>query len=144
VGWVGQEENFMRSKLSTFILASTVLAVTALATLPAVAATSGTSATLKVPFSFTVNGRSLPAGEYSVQRDTSGNFLRLRSKDASESFVWVVGSNATPGDRIILKFDPQGQTHALQSVQFGSLTTVKLDQKSRKSEDVSAPVMPGQ
>ncbi len=53
----------MRSKFSTFVLASATLAAVALATLPAMAETS---TTLNVPFSFTINGQSLPAGTYSV------------------------------------------------------------------------------
>jgi hypothetical protein len=130
----------MRSKFSTFILASTALAAAALATLPAVAATS---TTLNVPFSFTVGGKSLPAGAYSVQRDNSGNFVRLESKDASHSFMWVAAPSATRGDKVILKFDGQGQTHALQSVQYGPLVTTTLNRKSRKAEEVSAPYLPG-
>jgi hypothetical protein len=131
----------MRSKLSTFILASTALAAAALTTLPAVAATS---TTLNVPFSFTVGGKSLPAGEYLVQRDSSGNIVRLKGKDASQSFAWVAAPAATKSDRVILKFDPQGQTHALQSVQYGPLVTTTLDRKSKKAEDMSPQYVAGQ
>jgi hypothetical protein len=132
----------MRSKFSSFVLASTALAAVAFATLPAVAAT--TSTTLNVPFGFTVDGRSLPAGEYSVLRDGSSNFVRLQSKDASASFAWIAEANAIDSNRVVLKFDPQGQTHALKSVQCGPLVTATLNRKSRKAEDVSAPLAPGQ
>jgi hypothetical protein len=130
----------MRSKFSTLVLASAALAAGALATLPAVAETS---ATLNVPFSFTVNGQSLPAGAYSVQRDSSGDFLRFQGKDATQNFVWLANPGATRGDRVVLKFEGQGQTHVLQSVEFGPLVTNRLDKKKRSTEDLSPQAVPG-
>jgi hypothetical protein len=129
----------MRSKLSTLVLASTALAAAALATLPAVAETT---TKLTVPFSFTVDGQSLPAGEYSVKRDNV--FVRLEGKDASQSFVWVAAPTATKGDMVILKFDPRGETHVLQSVQYGPLVTNRLDKKSSKANEMSPQYVPGQ
>ncbi len=129
----------MRSKLSTFFLASTALAAAALATLPAVAETT---TKLNVPFSFTVDGRSLPAGVYSIHRDS--NFVRLQGTDASQSFTWIAAPTAARGDQVILRFDPQGQTHALQSVQYGPLVTTNLDRRSKKSEEMSPQYAPGQ
>jgi hypothetical protein len=130
----------MRSKFSTLVLASAALAAVALVTIPVVAETS---TTLNVPFSFTVNGQSLPAGAYSVQRDSSGNFLRFQGKDASQSFLWLASPGATRGDRVVLKFEGQGQTHVLQSVQYGPFVTVRLNKKTRNTEDLSPQPMPG-
>jgi hypothetical protein len=103
---------------------------------------AATSTTLKVPFSFTIDGKILPAGEYSVQRDR--DFVRLKGKDAGESFVWVAAPSATWEDKVILKFEPVGQTQALQSVQYGPLVTNTLDRKSKKAEEMSPQFMPGQ
>jgi hypothetical protein len=128
----------MRFKFSTFVLASTALAA-ALATLPAVAETS---ATLNVPFSFTVGGKLLPAGEYSVARDR--NFVRLQGKDGSQRFTWIAAPAATEEHKVILTFDPQGQTHALQSIQYGPLVTSTSDRKSRKAQEITPQYMPGQ
>ena len=128
----------MQSKFSTFVLASTALAA-ALATLPAVAATS---TTLNVPFSFTVGGKILPAGEYSVERDL--NFVRLKGKDGSQRFTWIAVPAAAEENKVVLKFDPQGQTHALQSIQYGPLVTSTVDRKSKKAEEVSPQYTPGQ
>ena len=128
----------MQSKFSTFVLASTALAA-ALATLPAVAATS---TTLNVPFSFTVGGKILPAGEYSVERDR--NFVRLKGKDGSQRFTWIAVPAAAEENKVVLKFDPQGQTHALQSIQYGPLVTTTVDRKSKKAEEVSPQYTPGQ
>lgn len=131
----------MKIKFSTLVLASAALAAAALTTIPAMAATT---TTLNVPFSFTVNGHSLPAGQYSVQRDTSGNFLRLQGKDGSENFLWVAAATSGDTGRVILRFDEQGQTHALHSVQYGPAVTTRLDRKTRKHEGVAPQYMPGQ
>jgi hypothetical protein len=131
----------MRSKFSTFVMASAALAVAALSTIPAMASTSNK---LTVPFSFTVNGKNLPAGEYLVIRDDGHDFVRLQSVDASYSFVWMASPSATRADRVILSFEPQGETHVLESVQSGPLVTHRFTRKSRMTEDVSAPVAPGQ
>ena len=128
----------MRSMFSTFVLASTALAA-ALSTLPAVAETS---TTLNVPFSFTVGGKILPAGEYSVERDR--NFVRLKGKDGSQRFTWIAVPAAAEENKVVLKFDPQGQTHALQSIQYGPLVTSTVDRKSKKAEEVSPQYTPGQ
>jgi hypothetical protein len=129
----------MRSKFSSLVLASAALAAIALATIPAVAETS---ATLNVPFNFTVNGQTLPAGEYSVQRDDSGNFLKLHGKNSAQSFIWTALPGADSRERVILKFDGQGQKHVLQSIQFGPLTTVRLDKKTRHTEDMTPQTIP--
>jgi hypothetical protein len=132
----------MRSKLSTFVLASAALAVAALSTIPAMASAS---TTLKVPFSFTVDGKNLPAGDYLVLQDETHDFVRLQSRDLSYSFVWVARPSATnKTDRVILTFDPQGDTHALESIQYGRLVTSKLNRKTKKTEDVSPQLTPGQ
>jgi hypothetical protein len=130
----------MRSKFSSLVLASAALAAVALTALPAVATTS---TTLNVPFSFTVDGQSLPAGMYSVVRDSTGTFVRLQGKDASQRFTWLARPGATHSDRVILKFEGQGKTHVLQSVQFGPLITDSLDQKTRSTEDMTPQAMPG-
>jgi hypothetical protein len=130
----------MRSKFSSLFLASAALAAIALAALPAVAESS---TTLNVPFNFTVNGQTLPAGDYSVQRDDTGNFLRLQGKHSSQSFTWTALPGASRSDRVILKFDGQGQTHVLQSIQYGPLTTTRLNKNKHRTEDISPDAMPG-
>jgi hypothetical protein len=131
----------MRSKFSTLVLASAALAAVALATIPAVAATS---TTLNVPFNFTVQGQSLPAGLYSVQQDYSGSILRLQSRDGSRSFSSIAIPSEKNGDRAVLRFNTVGQTHVLESIRLGQLITPKLNKKTRKTEDVSPQDMPGQ
>jgi len=130
----------MQSRLSRLILAPAVLAVAAFATIPAMAETT----TVKVPFSFTVAGKSLPAGQYSIQRDTLGTFVRLQSEDASQSFSWVADPSGVNRALVVLKFDEAGQTHALRSIQYGSLVTGTLDKKKKAAEHASARDQAGQ
>jgi hypothetical protein len=139
-GLCKQETPPMRSKLSTFALASAALAAAALS-IPAMASTS---TTLNVPFGFTVDGKDLPAGKYLVVREDGHDFVRLRSVDSSYSFVWMASPSATRSDRVILKFEPQGETHVLESVQSGPLVTRVLNRKSKTTEDVSAQEASGQ
>lgn len=128
----------MRFNFPTLVLASAVLAAAALAIQPASAETK----TLNVPFAFTVNGQSLPAGQYMVQRDDNGNFLKLKSKDASRAFAWVASPSAAKDKGVVLRFEKQGTSHALYSVQYGSLVTTRLDKKSKGEKPVIEEVSP--
>jgi len=121
----------MKSIFSKFVLAPAVLAAVALAAVSAKA-----EATIKVPFNFSVNGKICPAGYYSVQHDDHGSFVTLTSKSSSEVFTWVVGPGVdSPNERkIALKFDELGGSHVLQSVQYGTLITSRLDKKALHDE----------
>jgi hypothetical protein len=121
----------MKTNFRTFVLASAVVAVAAMATIPAVAETS---ATLKVPFSFTVYGRTFPAGEYAVVRSTNLAFLRLQSQNSFEGCSWIASPSETKRDRVVLLFN--GENHALRSVQFGTVISPRLDKKSKEKESV--------
>jgi hypothetical protein len=120
----------MKNTFRTLVLASAAMAAAATATLPAMAETS---TTLNVPFSFTVDGHILPAGEYSVVRDDTRNFVKLRSRDYSATYSFVASPTADRSDRVILRFDGQSENHALQSVQYGPLVTARLDGKKKEN-----------
>jgi len=93
--------------------------------------------TLKVPFKFTVAGKTLPAGNYSVRHDSTGSFVTLASRDhRGWSHTWIVGPG-TPSEnsrRIVLKFDGEGDSRSLRSIQFGSMITPQLDRHSSAAE----------
>jgi hypothetical protein len=114
----------MRSTLHKFFLASAVAAAAALTTASALAET-----TVNVPFNFTVNGKVCPAGRYSIGRNDSNGIVTLRNDNWKSSFTWI----AAPGDpspydaRIVLRFDQDGGNYTLQSVQYRSLITARLD-----------------
>lgn len=132
----------MRSNLSklTRILASTAIAATILAAIPAMAE----SARINIPFSFTVAGKLLPAGEYRVQSNGIGNLVNLRNADSTQYFTWVANPSASDQRDVVLRFGADGQTHSLESIQIGPLVTPRLSKKSQKYENISAPNMRGQ
>jgi hypothetical protein len=130
----------MKLNFRTSILASAIVAAAALAINPALAETR----TVTVPFDFTVGTTNLPAGAYIVEKATFGNFVKLQDKDSSKSFTWVATPSAGKSGRIILRFEEQGQTHALQSIQYGSLVTPKLTPKSKAAQGRIEEISPGQ
>jgi hypothetical protein len=87
--------------------------------------------TLKVPFSFTISGHTMPAGVYTVQEDTFHNAVILRNQDASKSFTYAL----RPGDatanqaHVSLKFESVGEGHVLRAIQFGSKMTSRLEDR---------------
>lgn len=115
----------MKNTLRSLVLASAFLATAAFTVKTAMAAT-----TLNVPFAFTVGNQTCPAGHYLVDRDSNGNSVKLVG--ATQSFTWAIHpGDPAPGDsRVVLKFDDIGSAHALSAIQYGSLTTSRLDKKS--------------
>jgi hypothetical protein len=113
------------------ILTAIVITAGALATHTAIAET-----TLKVPFSFTVAGQSMPAGVYSVSKDSLHDLVILKSMDESKTFsaVLVPGDPAPSDTHIALKFDQSGNGHTLKSIQYGALTTSSLERRVRERD----------
>jgi hypothetical protein len=131
----------MRNILSSLVLAPAVLAAFALAPNAAKA-----DATLNVPFNFTVDGKVCPAGQYTVRRDPIKNMVFLRSEKAPVGFHWFL----TPGDdngnpsKVTLRFDRNDRDFALETVQYGRLTTHKLDGKSKHTARQMERIVEGQ
>jgi hypothetical protein len=132
----------MRSILRKLALTSVALAAVALAANTAMAAESR----VNVPFNFTVAGKICPAGAYSVIEDTGRGMVTLRSVDASRSFTWLLraGEPAPTDTNVTLRFDEQAQGYTLQSVQYRSLITPKLDKKAPHSEHKAVRMVEGQ
>ena len=120
----------MRSILYNLVLVPAIAAA-AFTTTAAVAETS-----LQVPFSFQVANKSFPAGTYSVARAHTGNFVTVKSKIDSSSFMLTVGpGDPAPADaHVILKFDELGPTHVLRSVQYQSSVSSRLDKHTPQNE----------
>ena len=134
----------MRFLLPKLVLASAVMMAGALAAAPAMAAVM-----VDVPFSFTVNGKVCPAGRYQIGHDATSSLVTLRAVSSwSRSFSWIAGpGDPSPYDsRVVLRFDENGGDHALQSVQYGSMITNRLDGKrlARPSEYVPTRVIQGE
>ena len=133
----------MRINFRSLVLASAAIAATAIATVPAHAATAGAT-TLNVPFSFTVDHQTLPAGQYLVRRDDRGSFIKLVSENGTRTFNWVALSGGESADRVTLRFDQRGQSHELESIQYGPFTTPRLDGKLSARDREAQEVVPGQ
>jgi hypothetical protein len=123
----------MRTILRNLVLVPALVAAAAFAT-----KTAQAEVTVKVPFSFTAAGKTCPAGFYSVYKDAARSMVTLRSKDATNSFTWVLipENNDTGNSQVVLKFEADGPTHTLESVQFGHQTTFRLDRNSKTNESV--------
>ncbi len=125
----------MRSILGKLILAPAILAAAALTANSAMAESN-----VKVPFSFTAAGKVWPAGEYSIQKDMLAGTVTLKSEVSSESLTCLLGpGDPNPTDnKITLKFDNIGGTHALRTVQYGPQITSQLDRQSKHEADMAA------
>jgi hypothetical protein len=64
--------------------------------------------------------------------------VKLQGKNSSQIFIWTVNPADKNTGGVSLKFDEQGQTHVLRTIQYGYLITGQLDRKSGKVEDASA------
>jgi len=128
----------MKNTLRSLVLASAVLATAALTAKAATVIT-----TLNVPFAFTVGKHTCPAGHYMVQRTLNGDAVTLIG--SNQSFTWVVfpGEAAPNDNRVVLKFDTTESGHALNAVQYGSLTTAQLDKKLVNQESRSTEIVQG-
>jgi hypothetical protein len=131
----------MRSILRNLVLAPVALAAAALATNTAMA-----ESTVHVPFNFSVAGKICPAGAYKVLEDNSRSVVTLESVDASRSFSWLIrpGDPAPNDTRVTLRFDQLGQGYALQSVQYHSRITPRLDKNAPHSEHRPVTAIEGQ
>jgi hypothetical protein len=125
----------MKLNFRSLVLASAVTATAALVSIPALAATAGATQ-LYVPFSFTVAGKALPAGNYFVKRDT-GNFISLAAADGSSNYSWISNVGDKADSNVVLHFGIDGQNHVLESVQFGALVSPRLARHSARTEDIT-------
>lgn len=128
----------MRITPRSLVLATAVLAAAAFTT------HSAAAETLRVPFDFTVNGKTMPAGIYSVERNNLANFVRLEGLNANQSYTWMLepGDPAPGSTAVAMFFDKQDSGYALRSIQYHSLTTSRLDK--RHSGDSVVRVVSGE
>lgn len=119
----------MQNPLRSLILASVALAAAVLIAPSAMAAT-----TINVLFPFTVGNQTCPAGHYLVVRDSNSYEIKLVGTD--KSFIWSVQPSdpAPDASRVVLKFENIGSTHVLRAIQYGALTTSRIDKKPLRRE----------
>jgi len=101
-------------------------------TLCATAAFAANLARVDVPFSFTAQGQSYPAGRYEVTTDMNHNSITLANEaDASKHLTWLVGPAEAANAPTVVTFDQAGNGYSLKTVQLGDKITRNLDSKSK-------------
>jgi hypothetical protein len=115
----------MRFILRKVILASAFGAALALAGNCAMAATR-----VNVPFNFSVAGKTLPAGGYNLVHEANSGFVTLQSIESNDSYTWLLTPGPAENDqKVALRFDDSEGKHVLESVQYGSKITPRIDKK---------------
>jgi hypothetical protein len=108
----------MRSMMSkSMVLAGAFLLVAGATT----KAAASSVVEVKVPFPFVVNGRSLPAGQYMVERDdTSPSVLLIRGEKGNHTATFVssmpAGGQDPAGSAPVLLFKRDENQYRLSSV----------------------------
>ncbi len=76
-----------------------------------------------VPFNFTVNGDSLPAGNYTIG-SSSANVLSLKSQQGKVN-IWAIGMASTnePGEPGTLLFHKYGDRYFLSEIRYPHSST---------------------
>jgi hypothetical protein len=98
----------------------------------ATAAFAANVARVDVPFSFTAQGQSYPAGQYEVTTDLNRNFVTLASEtDSSKHLSWVVGPADIARMPAVVTFDAADTGYYLKTVQMGDKITPNLDAHSK-------------
>jgi hypothetical protein len=122
----------MQSMFGKVIMAAAVGVFATLA-----ASTANAENKVNVPFSFQVAGKTLPAGNYNVTHDSTGSFVTLRNVNATQSFTWLLTPGLPDGSakKIALRFDDRDGSHVLQSIQFDSLITPRIDKSAKTAVD---------
>ena len=130
----------MKNMIRTTILAAAVVATAAFAS------TSAMAATLKIPFSFVAGGKQCPAGTYTVQRGINGSVITLTSREGTRNFTWVLRpGDPAPGDKaVVMRFEAQGDTHLLESIQYQSQVTSSLTKKANRTESPTISISAGE
>jgi len=101
-------------------------------TLCATAAFAANLARVDVPFGFTAQGQSYPAGRYDVATDTNHNSVTLVNEaDASKHLTWLVGPADAAKMPAVMTFDQAGSTYSLKTVQIGNKITPNIESKSK-------------
>ena len=98
----------------------------------AAAAFAANTVRVDVPFGFTAQGQSYPAGRYEVTADSNHNMVTLANEaDASKHFTWTVGPAEVAKAPTVVTFDQAGNSYTLKTVQLGDRITPNLDKGSK-------------
>jgi hypothetical protein len=107
----------------------------------ATAAFAANQARVDVPFNFTAEGHSYPAGSYEVALDANQNVVTMASKtDATKHISWTVGPAEAANTPAVIKFDHVGADYALKTIQVGEHVTPILDKNVQPSVSATTSI----
>jgi hypothetical protein len=107
----------------------------------ATAAFAANQARVDVPFNFTAEGQSYPAGSYDVALDANHNVVTMASKtDATKHISWCVGPAEAANTPAVIKFDHVGADYALKTIQMGDHVTPVLDKNVQQSVSATTSI----
>lgn len=121
----------MRSLLCRLLLVPSIAAAASLVSQSALAET------LTVPFSFTVEGKSFPAGSYTVEENGRATFVILHQVNGTKAITLGLGPGSPePADKgVVLRFTANGDEHALDTIQCADKITAHLNAPSHGSRE---------
>lgn len=123
----------MQTSLKSIVVSSVVFCATA--------AFAANQAKVNVPFGFTAQGQSYPAGSYEVALDANQSVVTMASKaDATKHFSWTVGPADAASAPAIVKFDHVGADYDLKTIQIGEHVTPVLDKDIRQSVSATTSI----
>ena len=123
----------MQINIKSLVVSSVVFCATA--------AFAANHAQVNVPFGFTAQGHSYPAGSYEVSLDASHNYVTMTSKtDATKHISWDVNPAEAANAPAIVKFDQIGADYALKTIQIGEHVTPVLDKGVQPSVSASTSI----
>ncbi len=134
----------MKKQITTIVATlSLIVTLTALG----IAAGSGIALTANIPFDFTVNGKTLPAGQYNVTTGSAQGTLMVRNADTREAAVVIVNNASTDQDgKAMLKFHRYGAQRFLASVSDGNnaseIPVTKAERKARSGDHLAIELKP--
>ncbi len=107
----------------------------------ATAAFAANQAKVNVPFNFTAQGQSYPAGSYEVSLNASDSFVTMESKtDATKHITWNVGPTDEASTPVVVRFDHVGADYALKTIQIGEHVTPVLDKNIQQSVSATTSI----
>jgi hypothetical protein len=123
----------MQINLKSIVVSSVVFCATA--------AFAANQAQVNVPFGFTAEGQSYPAGSYSLSLDASYDIVTMTSKtDATKHISWSVSPAEEAAAPAIVKFDHVGADYALKTIQLGEHVTPVLDKNFQQGVSASTSI----
>jgi hypothetical protein len=103
--------------------------------------------TTRIPFDFTVNGKTLPAGKYDVTIGTTPGMLIIRNAESRQAVVVITQTADDKMDeKARLVFHRYGKEHFLASISDGNKTRelpkTKAERKAARGDYLAMDVKP--